>query len=170
MLSFGAYVRSLDSGSQASMSAKPPTTPLETVVIEKVESTPTPTPTTPPKPTQAPILAMSVVGSKYDLMKLANIAQSDHFYVDHILTKESGWCATKWNRQKDCPTSPTVMPTNSSGAYGLCQSKPASKMATVASDYMTNAVTQLIWCDQYAVQRYGGWAGAYKAWVSQGWW
>ena len=97
------------------------------------------------------------VGSHTDWMAAAGIAEADYGYVDYIVGRESGWSATKYNYA-------------GSGAYGLCQSLPASKMATAGSDYMTNPITQLKWCNSYAVGRYGSWAGAYNFWLAKHWW
>ena len=50
----------------------------------------------------------------------------------------------------------TTRPTNpSSGAYGIPQSLPGSKMATVAADYRTNPVTQIKWGLGYIKRSYG---------------
>jgi uncharacterized protein YabE (DUF348 family) len=98
----------------------------------------------------------TVSGDKAALMAAAGIAESDFGYVDSIISKESGWRPGAVN--------------SSSGAYGLCQALPASKMATAGSDYRTNPVTQLKWCAGYAAGRYGGWSGAYNAWQVQRWW
>lgn len=95
-------------------------------------------------------------GSKTDWMAAAGIPQSDWANVDFIITNESGWRVTVKN-----PTSP---------AYGLCQSLPASKMASAGADYLTNPITQLRWCHQYAIERYGGWSGALTWWKSHRWW
>lgn len=43
----------------------------------------------------------------------------------------------------------------SSGAYGIPQSLPASKMATVGADYLTNPRTQIEWGLNYIAGRYG---------------
>lgn len=92
------------------------------------------------------------------LMELAGIAPEDYVYVDYIINHEAGWGgATTWNRA-------------GSGAYGICQSLPATKMASAGDDYMTNPITQLRWCDGYAQSRYGGWANAYRYWLSHGNW
>lgn len=70
-----------------------------------------------------------------------------------IITKESGW---------------NVYATNpSSGAYGLPQSLPGNKMASVGDDYLTNPYTQLIWMYKYVHERYGSFAGV--NWYSRGW-
>ncbi len=99
---------------------------------------------------------INVSGDKASLMAAAGIAESDYAYVDYIISRESGWRPGARN--------------SSSGAYGLCQSLPASKMASVGGDYLTNPVTQLRWCSGYAAGRYGGWQGAYNAWLVQHWW
>lgn len=98
----------------------------------------------------------SVSGSKESIMAAAGISSSDYTYVDYIITKESGWNATAAN-----PVS---------SAYGLCQSLPGSKMASAGSDWQTNAVTQLKWCDSYATGRYGSWGSAYNFWITNNWW
>jgi TP901 family phage tail tape measure protein len=50
---------------------------------------------------------------------------------DRLIESESGWSTTATN-----PTS---------GAYGIPQSLPGSKMATAGSDWRTNAATQIAW-------------------------
>lgn len=45
---------------------------------------------------------------------------------------------------------------NPSGAYGIPQSLPGSKMASVGSDWQTNPVTQIKWMIGYVNARYGG--------------
>ena len=92
-------------------------------------------------------------GSHADWMAAAGIASADFGYVDYIVSHESGWSYTKWNYR-------------GSGAYGLGQALPATKMAAFGSDYMTNPITQLKWANAYAVGRYGSWANAYAYWLS----
>lgn len=57
----------------------------------------------------------------------------------------------------------------SSGAYGLGQALPASKMAAFGDDYLTNPLTQLKWMYSYMVNRYGGILQAQSYWLSVGW-
>ena len=57
-----------------------------------------------------------------------------------------------------------------SGAYGLCQALPATKMATAGDDYLTNPLTQLQWCQLYMQVRYGTWANAWQFWQANNWW
>lgn len=103
---------------------------------------------------QIVVRGASLTGSKGDMAR-AGIAASDFTYVDYIVQHESHW-------------NPTAR--NASGAYGLCQALPGSKMASAGSDWSTNPVTQLKWCSGYAKGRYGSWAGAYNYWVSHHYW
>ncbi len=75
--------------------------------------------------------------------------------ANYIINRESGWNPTAVNP--------------SSGAYGLCQSLPGTKMASAGSDWRTNIETQAKWCDSYVKGRYGTWAGARAFWDSHNW-
>jgi hypothetical protein len=99
------------------------------------------------------VAAVLTPGSHIDWMAAANIASSDFGYVDYIVDHESGWGATKSNY-------------SGSGAYGLGQAMPASKMAPYGLDYLTNPVTQLKWANAYAVGKFGSWANAYSHWAT----
>jgi Transglycosylase SLT domain len=57
----------------------------------------------------------------------------------------------------------------SSGAYGIPQALPGSKMATIASDWRTNPATQIIWGIEYMKDRYGSPCGAWGFKSSNGW-
>jgi len=100
-----------------------------------------------------PVVTVQVTGSHADWMRAAGIAESDFGFVDYIIDHESGWGVTKSNY-------------GGSGAYGLGQALPASKMATFGSDYLINPVTQLRWANAYAVGRFGSWANAYNHWIA----
>lgn len=102
--------------------------------------------------------ADSPTGDKYSLMAAAGIAASEYEAMDYIVSHEGSWSGT------------TRYNTAGSGAYGLCQALPASKMASAGADYMTNPVTQLRWCASYASGRYGGLWGAYNFWINNKWW
>ena len=54
--------------------------------------------------------------------------------------------------------------------YGLCQATPGYKMASAGSDWETNPITQLRWCNSYADNTYGSWYNAYIHWVDYSWW
>ena len=61
--------------------------------------------------------------------------------LDLLWTRESGWRADAYNA--------------SSGAYGIPQSLPGSKMASAGADWRTNAATQIDWGLSYIAARYG---------------
>ena len=73
--------------------------------------------------------------------------------LDNLWMGESGWRYTAEN--------------SSSGAYGIPQSLPGSKMATIASDWRTNPVTQIRWGLKYIKSSYGTPCGAWSAWQSR---
>lgn len=95
-------------------------------------------------------------GSHTDWMRQASISESDFGFVNYIIEKESHWNFTARN--------------SGSGAYGLCQALPGTKMASAGSDWEYNPVTQLRWCNSYALSRYGSWEAAYNFWISRHWW
>jgi hypothetical protein len=63
---------------------------------------------------------------------------------------ESGWRVNAYN--------------SSSGAYGIPQSLPANKMASVSGDWPTNAATQITWGLNYISGRYGSPCNALAFW------
>ncbi|MEU5811585.1 MULTISPECIES: aggregation-promoting factor C-terminal-like domain-containing protein [unclassified Streptomyces] len=58
---------------------------------------------------------------------------------------------------------------SSSGAYGLVQALPGSKMSSVASDWRTNPATQIQWGLNYMNDRYGSPCGAWSFHQANGW-
>lgn len=91
------------------------------------------------------------------LMQAAGIPAADWPIVEDVVNKESGWCATKWEGEIGyCPAYHGIP---EYGGYGLCQSTPAHKMATMGKGWETDPVLQLKWCHAYA-QNYGSWAKA----------
>ncbi len=72
-----------------------------------------------------------------------------------LWTKESGWRVNAENR--------------SSGAYGIPQALPGSKMASAGADWRTNPATQISWGLGYIAGRYGTPCGAWGAFQAKGW-
>jgi hypothetical protein len=72
-----------------------------------------------------------------------------------LWNKESGWRVNAMNP--------------SSGAYGIPQALPGSKMATAGDDWATNAATQVEWGLGYISGRYGTPCGAWAHSQSVGW-
>ena len=71
-----------------------------------------------------------------------------------LWNRESNW---RWDAE------------NASGAYGIPQSLPGSKMASAGSDWRTNPATQIKWGLTYISQIYGTPCGAWSHEESSGW-
>ncbi|WP_438318134.1 transglycosylase SLT domain-containing protein [Streptomyces sp. HUAS TT3] len=74
---------------------------------------------------------------------------------DKIVSHESGWNYQATNA--------------SSGAYGLVQALPASKMASAGADWKTNPATQIKWGLDYMNSRYGSPVQAWNFWQANHW-
>jgi flagellar biosynthesis GTPase FlhF len=57
----------------------------------------------------------------------------------------------------------------SSGAYGLVQALPASKMSSAGADWATNPATQIKWGLSYMNNRYESPCGAWSFWQANHW-
>jgi uncharacterized protein YabE (DUF348 family) len=75
--------------------------------------------------------------------------------LDKLWTKESNW---RWNAENA-----------SSGAYGIPQALPGSKMASAGDDWRTNPTTQITWGLGYIDGRYGTPCSAWNHSMSVGW-
>lgn len=72
-----------------------------------------------------------------------------------LWNKESGWNYQAYN--------------SGSGAYGIPQALPGSKMSSAGGDWQTNAATQVAWGLGYISGRYGSPCGAWSHSQSVGW-
>ncbi len=72
-----------------------------------------------------------------------------------IVSHESSWNVTATNA--------------SSGAYGLVQALPGSKMASAGADWKTNPATQIKWGLNYMNERYGSPNAAWAFWQTHHW-
>lgn len=75
--------------------------------------------------------------------------------LDQLWNKESGWNVHAQNA--------------SSGAYGIPQALPGSKMASAGSDWQSNAATQISWGLDYIQGRYGSPCGAWSHSQANNW-
>lgn len=90
-------------------------------------------------------------GSHKNWLAEAGFKPSDFGYITYIVDHESNWDPKATNPE--------------SGAYGLPQSLPGSKMASAGSDWRTNPITQLRWMKGYVNSVYGGARNAYNFWL-----
>jgi hypothetical protein len=81
-------------------------------------------------------------------------AQTQFPCVDDIFSNESGW---------------NPLAENASGAYGIPQALPGSKMASAGPDWQTNATTQISWGIGYMKSTYGSPCSAWAFWQANGW-
>jgi hypothetical protein len=75
--------------------------------------------------------------------------------LEPLWAHESGWSVTASN-----PTS---------GAYGIPQALPGSKMASAGPDWQNNAATQIRWGLEYIKGSYGSPCGAWNHELATGW-
>ena len=94
-------------------------------------------------------------------------------YAKDLVINTYGWseydfeCLVKlWNRESGW--NPNAH-NKSSGAHGIPQSLPASKMASEGADYYTNGYTQIRWGLKYIKGRYGSPSAAWAHSQSKGW-
>ncbi|MBR3199910.1 MAG: hypothetical protein IKG17_01050 [Mogibacterium sp.] len=73
----------------------------------------------------------------------------------YLWNRESGWNPNSHNKR--------------SGAHGIPQALPGSKMASEGSDYYTNAEPQIRWGLKYIARRYGSPSAAWAHFQSRGW-
>ena len=80
---------------------------------------------------------------------------SQYNCLSSLWSSESGW---SWNA-----TNP------SSGAYGIPQALPGSKMASSGTDWHDSGLTQVHWGEDYIAGRYGNPCGAWSHFQTYGW-
>ncbi|MFC5928515.1 lytic transglycosylase domain-containing protein [Cryobacterium melibiosiphilum] len=115
--------------------------------------------TSEPKVYTAPPAAVPDPGSAkaYAYTAIASRGWGEEQYncLVSLWQKESGWNVAAMN--------------SSSGAYGIPQSLPGSKMSSAGSDWETNAATQIEWGLGYITDRYGSPCGAWAKSQNSGW-
>jgi hypothetical protein len=82
-------------------------------------------------------------------------SSSEFSCLNSLWERESGWNPYAANP--------------SSGAYGIPQALPGSKMATAGADWQTNAATQITWGLGYIQSTYGSPCSAWGHETSTGW-
>jgi hypothetical protein len=114
---------------------------------------PTATPTAKPKPKPKPITYADTVAGARAYVR-ARIGTRQYNCINEIFTHES-----KWNPRAGKVT----------GAYGIPQAFPGSKMATFGSNWQTSPLTQVKWGIWYVDDRYGSACAAWAFWQAHGW-
>lgn len=109
----------------------------------------------PTKPRSAPKPTKVVSVSTAQKYALSRIGAYQYSCLYQMWNKESHWNYLAENK--------------SSGAYGIPQALPGSKMATVGSDWRTNPITQVKWGLGYVKGRYGSACNAWSFWQTHRW-
>lgn len=91
----------------------------------------------------------------YDMVHARGWGDDQYSCLVALWNRESGWNVFANNR--------------SSGAYGIPQSLPGSKMASAGADWATNPATQITWGLGYISARYSNPCGAWASSQSKGW-
>jgi hypothetical protein len=90
----------------------------------------------------------------YNMLASFGFKHSQWGCLYNLWMRESGW---RWNAW------------NASGAYGIPQALPGSKMASAGADWQTNPATQIKWGLGYIKQIYGTPCGAWNHELAYGW-
>jgi len=112
-----------------------------------------------PAPSAAASAAPAASGSPQQIARamLASFGWSSSQFscLDPLWAHESGWSVTAYNA--------------GSGAYGIPQALPGSRMASAGPDWQTNAATQIRWGLEYIKGTYGSPCGAWDHEQATGW-
>ncbi|MEW1954828.1 hypothetical protein [Terrabacter sp. NPDC080008] len=120
---------------------------------------------------QARVAAAKAARDKERQSIIDNV-KADPQSAARILMADHGWSSDAqynclvnlWNGESDWRWSATNA---SSGAYGIPQSLPASKMAQFGADYRTNPLTQIKWGLWYIEMSYGNPCNAWSTWQAR---
>ena len=96
----------------------------------------------------------SAQGIAYNMLASFGFGTDQWGCLNALWQRESGW---RWNAE------------NASGAYGIPQALPGSKMASAGSDWQTNPATQIKWGLGYIKNIYGTPCGAWGHEQADGW-
>ena len=119
----------------------------------------TASPTATPQPTATATAPAAASGSPQQIARamLGSFGWSSSQFscLDPLWAHESGWRVSASNA--------------SSGAYGIPQALPGSKMASAGPDWQTNAATQIRWGLRYIKGTYGSPCAAWSHEQATGW-
>jgi phage-related protein len=112
---------------------------------------------------------LSAVGSALGLGNASAVGGAQQYAQMYM--KAMGWGPSQWPALKALWQGESGWRSNaynkSSGATGIPQSLPGSKMASEGSDWRTNAATQIRWGEKYIRSVYGNPVNAYSKWLAR---
>jgi hypothetical protein len=107
-----------------------------------------------PAPVSAPVSAGSAQQIAMSMLGAYGWSSSQFSCLNDLWSRESGWSVTA---------------ENPSGAYGIPQALPGSKMASAGADWATSPTTQIRWGLGYIKGLYGSPCGAWSHEEAAGW-
>jgi hypothetical protein len=116
-------------------------------------ASPTAQPTSSPAPT--PVASGSPQQVAEAMLGTFGWSSGQFSCLDPLWAHESGWSVTAYNA--------------GSGAYGIPQALPGSRMASAGPDWQTNAATQIRWGLEYIKSTYGSPCAAWDHEQATGW-
>jgi uncharacterized protein YabE (DUF348 family) len=126
----------------------------------------------------APRRQVEKVGTKDKPVRTFNVASQpapspgSAKAIARSLAAARGWGSDQYDclvTMWDHESSWNVHAANPSGAYGIPQALPGSKMSSAGPDWQDNATTQIKWGLGYIASRYGTPCSAWNLWQQQGW-
>ncbi|HMG62434.1 MAG TPA: lytic transglycosylase domain-containing protein [Streptosporangiaceae bacterium] len=117
-------------------------------------SSSTPAASTDPAPPPVAVAPGSAQQIAMSMLSSYGWASSQFSCLNELWNRESGWRTTA---------------ENPSGAYGIPQALPGSKMASAGPDWQTSATTQIRWGLGYIKGQYGSPCGAWSHEEATGW-
>ena len=146
----------------ASQSAATPAASQTPATTRTPATTPTPAGAQPTRTAAQPTPAAATAAPSGSPQQIAKAmlgsfgwSSSQFSCLDPLWAHESGWGVTAYNA--------------GSGAYGIPQALPGSRMASVGPDWRTNAATQIKWGLEYIKGSYGSPCGAWAHEQATGW-
>jgi hypothetical protein len=161
----------------------PPTTapsrekPLADAAIAKAPESPPPAhkPTKPVRPAKpaAPAHHNNPAPAAPPVYNCAHQPYSGNCNITFAIVHQHGWNDTQascqWWIELHESSGSQFARNKKSGAYGLGQALPASKMRPFGADYLTNPWTQVRWMVSYIASRYHTPCGAKSFWQAHNW-
>jgi hypothetical protein len=122
-----------------------------------------------PPPAHATVTASPAVREQSRSSVQAAISGGDPRDMARALAATYSWTGTQWtclDKLWDHESKyETTVRNPTSGAYGIPQALPASKMSSAGADWRTNPVTQIVWGLGYIEHRYGSPCDAWSYWL-----
>lgn len=119
--------------------------------------------------TQSPVAAQTPALRRQSRSSVLAAVSGQPREVARTLAATHGWTGSQWSCLDNLWNHESQYETTArnarSGAYGIPQALPATKMAAAGVDWKTNPVTQIVWGLNYISARYGSPCGAWSYWV-----